>query len=65
MDELREKLMEHLHKYFDRETDSYAGVKSRAMDFAAGFMSTSKEPFRKVYDVVSEAVQDFWFGEGK
>ena len=65
MDELREELMEYLHKYFDRETDSYSGVKIRAMEFAAGFPSALKEPFKKVYDVVSEAVQDFCFGEGK
>lgn len=65
MDELREELMKHLHKYFDRETDFYVATKNRAMEFAAGFPSVSKEPFRKVYDVVSETVQDFWFGEGK
>lgn len=65
MDELRKELLEYLHKYFDRETDSHIVAKSRAMEFAAGFPSVSKEPFRKVYDVVSETVQDFWFGEGR
>jgi len=65
MDELREELMKHLHKHFDRETDFYIATKFRAMEFAAGLPSVSKEPFREVYDVVSETVQDFCFGEGK
>ena len=65
MDELREAILEYLHKNHNREKDFYDVVKNTAMEFAAGFMSNSKEPFRKVYDVVSETVQDFWFGEGK
>lgn len=65
MDELRKELLEYLHKYYDRKTDFYVVVKNKAMEFASGFMSTSKEPFRKAYDVVSEVVHDFYFGEGK
>lgn len=65
MDELREKILKHLHRYYNRKEDFYIGAKDSAMAYAAGLMNDSKEPFRKVYDVVTEAVQDFWFGEGK
>ena len=65
MDELRKAILEYLHKNHNREKDFYDVVKNTAMEFAAGFPSVSKEPFRKVYDVVSETVQDFWFREGK
>ena len=62
MDELREELLKHLQKNFAQERDFYIVVKSRALEFAAGFPGVSKEPFRKVYDVVSEVAQEFFFG---
>lgn len=65
MDELREKILEYLHKNFNREKDFYVVAKDMAMSRTAGIMDGSKDPFWKVYDVVSETVQDFWFGEGK
>ena len=65
MDELREKILEYLHRNFNRKKDLYIIAKDMAMEHAARLMSNSREPFWEVYNVVAEAVQDFWFGEGK
>ena len=64
MDELREEVKEFLEKWYSK-TGLHNDIKCAAMAYVAGLMKDSKEPFRKVYDVVTETVQDFWFGEGK
>lgn len=64
MDELRTEMLKFLHKEFDEKRCSYYEATCLAMTCAAEIMSKSRVPFRKVYDVVKEAVQDFLFGEG-
>lgn len=64
MDELREEVKEFLEKWYSK-TGLHNDIKCAAMAYVAGRLENSRRPFTKVYDLVTEVVDDFVFREGK
>ena len=67
MDELREKILDELRKHFTEGRSGWFDVKGFAMMMANHYMCTKNldAPFREIYEIVNEAAEDFYFGEGK